>query len=170
MQTPRPPSFIDVNDARSAAIQADSGQYLTLRVGDEDYAIDIMQVQELRSYEEPTRMANSPSFIKGVVNLRGVIVPIVDLRMKLNVATAEYNEFTVVIILRLHGSLIGAVVDAVSDVVNIDAATIKEAPQFESAIDARFILGIAEVGGRMLIVMNMETLLSNAEMGIVAAS
>jgi purine-binding chemotaxis protein CheW len=149
---------------------ADSGQYLTLRLGDEDYAIDIMRVQEIRSYEEPTRMANSPAFIKGVVNLRGVIVPIVDLRMKLNVSKVDYNEFTVVIILNIRGSVIGAVVDAVSDVVTLDARTIKPAPQFESAIDSRFILGLAHIGDRMLIVMNMEALLSNAELGIAAAA
>jgi purine-binding chemotaxis protein CheW len=149
---------------------ADAGQYLTLRLGDEDYAIDIMRVQEIRSYEEPTRMANSPAFIKGVVNLRGVIVPIVDLRMKLNVSKVDYNEFTVVIILNIRGSVIGAVVDAVSDVVTLDARTIKPAPQFESAIDSRFILGLAHIGDRMLIVMNMEALLSNAELGIAAAA
>jgi purine-binding chemotaxis protein CheW len=104
-----------------------------------------------------------------VVNLRGVIVPIVDLRMKLNIDKVDYNEFTVVIILRVHGTVVGAVVDAVSDVVNLDATMIKDAPQFESVIDARFILGLANVGERMLIVMNMEALLSNAEMGIVPA-
>ena len=153
-----------------AAAVAESGQYLTLRLGDEDYAIDIMRVQEIRSYEEPTRMANSPAFIKGVINLRGVIVPIVDLRMKLNVSKVDYNEFTVVIILNIRGSVIGAVVDAVSDVVTLDARTIKPAPQFESAIDSRFILGLANIGDRMLIVMNMEALLSNAELGIAAAA
>ena len=149
-------------------VAADSGQYLTLRLGEEDYAIDIMRVQEIRSYEEPTRMANSPIFIKGVINLRGVIVPIVDLRMKLNISKVEYTEFTVVIILRIKGVVTGAVVDAVSDVVHLDAKMIKPAPQFESAIDSRFILGLADVGERMLIVMNMEALLSNAELGIAA--
>jgi purine-binding chemotaxis protein CheW len=158
------------SNKRSDAVSAISGQYLTLRLGNENYAIDIMRVQEIRSYEEPTKMANSPAFIKGVVNLRGVIVPIVDLRMKLNIDKVDYNEFTVVIILRVHGTVVGAVVDAVSDVVNLDATMIKDAPQFESTIDARFILGLANVGDRMLIVMNMEALLSNAEMGIVPAS
>ena len=150
-----------------AAVTADSGQYLTLRLGEEDYAIDIMRVQEIRSYEEPTRMANSPSFIKGVINLRGVIVPIVDLRMKLNIDKVDYTEFTVVIILNVKGSVTGAVVDAVSDVVTLDSKMIKPAPQFESAIDSRFVLGLAHVGERMLIVMNMESLLSNAELGMV---
>ena len=168
MQNAQPTPNFGQQTKHSDSVSAISGQYLTLRLGNEDYAIDIMRVQEIRSYEEPTKMANSPNFIKGVVNLRGVIVPIVDLRMKLNIAKVDYNEFTVVIILKLHGTVIGAVVDAVSDVVNLDATMIKEAPQFESAIDARFILGLATVGERMLIVMNMEALLSNAEMGMVA--
>ncbi|MDO8283631.1 MAG: chemotaxis protein CheW [Rhodoferax sp.] len=170
MQTsPVSPTF-ETKPKAVAAVAVDSGQYLTLRLGDEDYAIDIMRVQEIRSYEEPTRMANSPIFIKGVINLRGVIVPIVDLRMKLNISKVEYNEFTVVIILNVRGSIIGAVVDAVSDVVTLDAKNIKPAPQFESAIDSRFILGLAQVGERMLIVMNMEALLSTAELGMVGAT
>ncbi|MES2582048.1 MAG: chemotaxis protein CheW [Pseudomonadota bacterium] len=168
MQTLQNPPSLDQKAPAAAAVTADSGQYLTLRLGDEDYAIDIMRVQEIRSYEEPTRMANSPSFIKGVINLRGVIVPIVDLRMKLNISKVDYTEFTVVIILNVKGAVTGAVVDAVSDVVTLDAAMIKPAPQFESVIDSRFILGLAHVGERMLIVMNMETLLSNAELGMVA--
>jgi purine-binding chemotaxis protein CheW len=168
MRTEQSTSNVDQPTQRSNAVGAYSGQYLTLRLGDEDYAIDIMRVQEIRSYEEPTKMANSPSFIKGVINLRGVIVPIVDLRMKLNISKVDYNDFTVVIILKLKGTVIGAVVDAVSDVVNLDATMIKDAPQFESAIDGRFILGLANVAERMLIVMNMEALLSNAELGMVA--
>ena len=149
---------------------AASGQYLTLRLGNEEYAIDILRVQEIRSYEEPTRMVNAPSYIKGVVNLRGVIVPIVDLRMKLNLEKVEYNEFTVVIILNVRGTVIGAVVDSVSDVVTLSAQAIKPAPQFEAAIDARFITGLANVGERMLIVMNMDALMSNAEMGMFSSS
>lgn len=158
--------------AQSSAAQsvAASGQYLTLRLGSEEYAIDILRVQEIRSYEEPTRMVNAPSYIKGVVNLRGVIVPIVDLRMKLNLEKVEYNEFTVVIILNVRGTVIGAVVDSVSDVVTLSAQAIKPAPQFEAAIDARFITGLANVGERMLIVMNMDALMSNAEMGMLSSS
>ncbi|MEA3393148.1 MAG: chemotaxis protein CheW [Pseudomonadota bacterium] len=149
---------------------AASGQYLTLRLGSEEYAIDILRVQEIRSYEEPTRMVNAPAYIKGVVNLRGVIVPIVDLRMKLNLEKVEYNEFTVVIILNVHGTVIGAVVDSVSDVVTLSAQAIKPAPQFDAAIDARFITGLANVGERMLIVMNMDALMSNAEMGMFSST
>jgi purine-binding chemotaxis protein CheW len=149
---------------------ADGGQYLTLRLGSEEYAIDILRVQEIRSYEEPTRMVNAPSFIKGVINLRGVIVPIVDLRLKLNISKVEYDDFTVVIILMVRGTVIGAVVDAVSDVVTLSSQSIKAAPQFDTAIDARFITGLANVGDRMLIVMNMESLLSASEMGMLAAA
>ena len=144
----------------------DSCQFLTLRLGQEEYAIDILRVQEIRSYEEPTRMVNAPSFVKGVVNLRGVIVPIVDLRLKLNIGTAAYNEFTVVIILNVLGTVVGAVVDAVSDVVTLTHESIKPAPQFESGIDARFITGLVTLGDRMLIVMNMEVLMSAAELGM----
>jgi purine-binding chemotaxis protein CheW len=153
-----------------ATAMADAGQYLTLRLGSEEYAIDILRVQEIRSYEEPTRMVNAPLFVKGVINLRGVIVPIVDLRLKLNIDKADYDEFTVVIVLNVHGTVVGAVVDAVSDVITLTAQSINPAPQFETAIDSRFINGLATVGDRMLIVMNMETLLSNAEMGMVATA
>ena len=148
---------------------AESGQYLTLKLGAEEYAIDILRVQEIRSYEEPTRMVNSPSFVKGVVNLRGVIVPIVDLRLKLRLDTVEYNDFTVVIILNVKGTVIGAVVDAVSDVVTLSADVIKPSPQFDTALDTRFITGLASLGDRMLIVMNIEALMSNAEMGLLAS-
>jgi purine-binding chemotaxis protein CheW len=103
--------------ARHEAARADaqaSGEFLTFRLGAEEYGIDILKVQEIRSYEQPTRIANAPAFIKGVVNLRGVIVPIVDLRLKLGCDTAEYNSFTVVIVLNVKGRVVGAVVDSVS--------------------------------------------------------
>ncbi len=143
-----------------------SGQYLTFRLDAQEYAIDILCVQEIRSFEEPTRMVNSPSFIKGVINLRGVIVPIADLRLKLQVSVADYTEFTVVIIVNIHGTVLGAVVDAVSDVVTIDSDSIRPAPQFESVIDARFILGLVKIEERTLILMNLDALMANAEMGI----
>jgi len=163
MQTP--------SETRTATAAAgDSGQYLTLRLGKEEYAIDILRVQEIRSYEEPTRMVNAPSFIKGVVNLRGVIVPIIDLRMKLQLDKVEYDDFTVVIILNVRGTVIGAVVDSVSDVVTLGGDMIKPAPKFETTLDTRFITGLANVGERMLIVMNMEALMSNAEMGMLEAT
>lgn len=170
METIQSPSPVSRQTSAATQHVADAGQYLTLRLGEEEYAIDILRVQEIRSYEEPTKMVNSPSFIKGVINLRGVIVPIVDLRLKLNIAKVEYTEFTVVIILNVRGTVVGAVVDAVSDVVTLTAQHIKPAPQFESSIDARFIVGLANLGERMLIVMNMEALMSTAELGMLAQS
>jgi purine-binding chemotaxis protein CheW len=152
--------------AQTASTRVAAGEYLTLRLGAEEYAIDILRVQEIRSYEQPVHMVNSPSFIKGVINLRGVIVPIVDLRLKLSMPSAEYTDFTVVIILNIRGTVVGAVVDGVSDVVTLDAKVVLPAPQFESAIDARFILGLANLDERMLVVIDMDALLSTAEMGM----
>jgi purine-binding chemotaxis protein CheW len=148
-------------------VQAQSGQYLTLRLGSEEYAIDIQRVQELRFYEEPTRMVNSPAFIKGVVNLRGVIVPIADLRVKLQIENVQYTDFTVVIILNIQGTVVGAVVDSVADVLTIEADAIKPAPQFDSVMDARFIVGLVKEGERTLIVMDVDVLMSHAELGMV---
>lgn len=152
-----------------AIASATSGQYLTLRLGDEDYAIDILRVQEIRSYEEPTRMVNAPAYVKGVVNLRGVIVPIIDLRMKLQLDKVAYNEFTVVIILNVRGTVIGVVVDSVSDVVTLTADQISPAPQFDTTLDSRFITGLSNVGERMLIIMNMEALMGSADMGLLSS-
>ena len=146
-----------------------SGEYLTFRLGSEEYGIDILKVQEIRSYEPPTRIANAPSFIKGVVNLRGVIVPIVDLRLKLGCETAEYNSFTVAIVLNVKGRVVGAVVDSVSDVLALDAQTIKPAPEMNSAVDTSFITGIGSVADRMLILMDIEGLMASEEMGLINA-
>ena len=145
-------------------------EYLTFRLGQEEYGIDILRVQEIRSYEQPTRMAHAPDFIKGVIDLRGVIVPIIDLRLKLHCPQADYTDFTVVIILNVGDTVLGAVVDAVADVVALAASDIKPAPQFESQVDAAFVRGIASVGERMLIVMDIESLLSSSDMGLVKSA
>jgi purine-binding chemotaxis protein CheW len=149
---------------------AHSGEYLTFRLGTEEYGIDILKVQEIRSYEQPTRIANAPEFIKGVVNLRGVIVPIVDLRVKLNCPTAEFNNFTVVIVLNVRGRVVGAVVDSVSDVLELTKDQIRPAPEMTAAaVDTTYITGIATVAERMLILMDIEGLMSSADMGLISA-
>ena len=161
----------------SASASASGGEFLTFRLGAEEYGIDILRVQEIRSYEAPTRIANAPSFIKGVVNLRGVIVPIIDLRLKLNCESAEYNDFTVVIVLNVRGRVIGTVVDSVSDVLELTRDEIKPAPELSSSVDSNFITGIGSVKSadkgsdpeRMLILMDIEGLLSSAEMGLINA-
>lgn len=144
-------------------------EYLTFRLDQEEYGIDILKVQEIRGYEPPTRIANAPEFIKGVVNLRGTIVPIVDMRLKFNCANAEYNNFTVVIILNLRTRVVGIVVDSVSDVMELSPDNIKAAPDIESVIDNGCILGLGSVGERMLILLDIEKLMSGVDMGLVAA-
>ena len=155
--------------ARKAA--AMGGEFLTFRLGNEEYGIDILKVQEIRSYEQPTRIANAPAFIKGVVNLRGVIVPIVDLRLKLGCETADYSALTVVIVLNVKGRVVGAVVDSVSDVLELSKDAIKRAPEIASTVDAGFITGIGSVTTgdlpRMLILMDIEALMASQEMGLI---
>ena len=145
------------------------GEFLTFRLGAEEYGIDILRVQEIRSYEQPTRIANTPEFLRGVVNLRGVIVPIVDLRLKLS-CPAEFNAFTVVIVLNVKGRVIGAVVDSVSDVCELGGDAIKPAPAMNSMVDMSFITGIANVGERMLILMDIEALMSASDMGLIESA
>ena len=157
-------------DARHVAGQQGAhAEFLTFRLGAEEYGIDILRVQEIRSYEEPTRIANAPHFIKGVVNLRGVIVPVVDLRIKLGCEKVEYNGFTVVIVLNVRGRVVGAVVDSVSDVLELASELIKPAPEMNTSMDTSFITGIASVGERMLILMDIESLMGSAEMGLMYA-
>jgi purine-binding chemotaxis protein CheW len=154
------------HEAARALAQA-SGEFLTFRLGAEEYGIDILKVQEIRSYEPPTRIANAPSFIKGVVNLRGVIVPIVDLRLKLGCDSAEYNTFTVVIVLNVKGRVVGAVVDSVSDVLELASDSIRSAPEMASVADTTFITGIGSVNDRMLILMDIEALMASDDMGLL---
>ena len=153
--------------ASGAAATLHPQEFLTFRLATEEYGIDILKVQEIRSYEQPTRIANAPAFIKGVVNLRGVIVPIVDLRVKLACETVEYNGFTVVIVLNVRGRVVGAVVDSVSDVLELGAGTIKPAPELHTTVDTSFITGIGSVNDRMLILMDIEALMTSAEMGLI---
>jgi purine-binding chemotaxis protein CheW len=146
---------------------ARGGEYLSFRLGQEEYGIDILRVQEIRSYEQPTRIAGAPDFIKGVVNLRGVIVPIIDLRLKMGCDSAEFGHFTVVIVLNVKGRVVGAVVDAVSDVLELAGDAIRPAPEMSAAVDVSFITGIANVGQRMLILMDIESLMSSSDMGLI---
>jgi purine-binding chemotaxis protein CheW len=143
-------------------------EYLTFRLGREEYGIDILKVQEIRGYEPPTRIANAPSFIKGVVNLRGTIVPIVDMRLKFNCASAEYDSFTVVIILNLRQRIVGIVVDSVSDVMELAQENLRAAPEVESVIDSDSVIRLGSLGDRMLILLDIEKLMSAFDMGLVS--
>ena len=146
-------------------------EVLSFKLGAEEYGIDILKVQEIRGYEQPTRIANAPSFMKGVVNLRGVIVPIVDMRVRFAMADVKYDAFTVVIILNVVGRTVGIVVDSVSDVLQLRPEQIKPAPEFNGQVDSSNITGLGTVKTgdveRMLILMDIEQMMSSSEMGLM---
>lgn len=142
-------------------------EYLTYTLGAEEYAIDILKVQEIRGYEAPTTIANAPPFLKGVINLRGTIVPIIDLRIKFALGEPRYDQFTVVIILTLATRTVGVVVDSVSDVLTLAEAQIRPAPEFAGAMNTRYIRGLGTVDDRMLILVDIEHLMTSSDMGLV---
>ena len=150
-----------------------SGQeFLVFTLGDEEYGIDILKVQEIRGYDQVTRITNTPAFIKGVTNLRGVIVPIVDLRVKFSQSDVDYNENTVVIVLNLGQRVVGIVVDGVSDVLSLTTDQIRPAPEFAVTLSTEYLTGLGALGDRMLILVNIEKLLNSEEMALldIAAS
>ena len=149
-----------------AAARTSIREFLAFKLGAEEYGIDILRVQEIRSYEKPTRIANAPAFIKGVVNLRGVIVPIVDMRLKFNLETADYDSFTVVIVLNIGSRVVGMVVDAVSDVITLTAEQLRPVPEFNSAIESDHLLAIGAIDQRMLILVDIEKLMTSADIGL----
>ncbi|HYF40994.1 MAG TPA: chemotaxis protein CheW [Ramlibacter sp.] len=156
--------------AQSPHREADAprSEFLTFKLGTEHYGIEILKVQEIRGYESPTAIANAPDFIKGVINLRGVIVPILDLRMKFRLADPRYDEFTVVIILNVAARVVGIVVDSVSDVLSLAADAIRPAPEFASStFDTRYITGLATVDDALLILLDIEKLMTAADMALV---
>ncbi|MEH2920949.1 chemotaxis protein CheW [Samsonia erythrinae] len=142
-------------------------EFLIFTLGDEEYGVDILKVQEIRGYDQVTRIANTPSFIKGVTNLRGVIVPIVDLRIKFAKQEVDYDENTVVIVLNLGQRVVGIVVDGVSDVLSLTADQIRPAPEFAVTLSTEYLTGLGSLGERMLILVDIEKLLSSEEMALV---
>ena len=142
-------------------------EFLVFTLGQEEYGIDILKVQEIRGYDAVTRLAKSPDFIKGVINLRGHIVPIIDMRIKFGVGNIIYNDFTVVIILNVLGRTVGMVVDGVSDVIELSGDDIKPAPEFGSVMDTAYIQGLGAIGERMIIMVDIEKLMSSQEMALM---
>lgn len=147
-----------------------SNEFLTFALGDEEYGIEILKVQEIRGYDVVTSIANAPAFIKGVINLRGSIVPIVDLRIKFNIENIEYNSLTVVIILNIVNRVVGIVVDSVSDVVILSEEQLKPVPEMSSKFDTKYIQALGTLDERMLILMDIEKLITSTEMGLVSDS
>ena len=145
-------------------------EFLAFTLGEEEYGIDILKVQEIRGYEAVTRIANAPEFIKGVVNLRGTIVPIVDMRIRFNLGTPTYDQLTVVIILNIMGRVVGMVVDTVSDVITLKSEEIKPPPEMGAAFGTDYLVGIGTHDDRMLILIDIDKLMSSAEMGLIDAA
>ena len=142
-------------------------EVVTFKLGEEEYGIDIQKVQELRGYDAVTRIANAPDYIKGVVNLRGIIVPIIDMRIKFKLGDPTYDQFTVVIVLNIGGRVVGMVVDSVSDVITLTAEQIKPAPEMGSVLDADYLIGLGTLDERMLILVDIDKLMSSDEMGLI---
>lgn len=146
--------------------RTDVQEFLTFTLGDEHYALDIMSVKEIRGYESVTRIANAPPFIKGVINLRGDIVPIVDLRIKFQVGETRYDEFTIVIVIQIHERMVGIVVDGVSDVISLSKEERRPPPEFGVGFDSRFLVGLAKIEERMVILVNIEALVNSEELAL----
>jgi purine-binding chemotaxis protein CheW len=141
-------------------------EFLAFKLGKEEYGIDILKVQEIRGYEAVTRIASAPEFIKGVINLRGIVIPVVDMRIKFQLGEAVYDQFTVVIILNINGRVVGMVVDAVSDVTTLTQDQVKPAPEMGTAFSNEYIIGLGTIDERMLILVDIDRLMSSPEMGL----
>lgn len=157
-----------MNDTRTLAAST-GGEYLSFTLGNEHYGVDILKVQEIRGYDSVTRVPDAPDYIKGVINLRGTIVPVIDLRLKLRLDEARYDAFTVMIVLNVEERVVGIVVDSVSDVIPLTGEQIRPTPEFGAAVDTRVISGIGTHDDRMLILLDIETLLDIADIGQTAA-
>ena len=154
-------------EGSTRGVPATNNEFLTFTLGKEEYGIDILKVQEIRGYDAVTAIANTPQFIKGVINLRGIIVPIIDMRIKFRLGDVEYNQFTVVIILNIANRVVGMVVDGVSDVITLTPEQTKAAPEFGSTMDTQYIMGLGTVDERMIILVDIERLMTSRDMELV---
>ncbi len=157
----------EVRNSRGRPGDSVMNEFLAFTLGREEYGIDILKVQEIRGYESVTRIANAPEFIKGVVNLRGTIVPIVDMRIKFNLGTPVYDQFTVVIILNIAGRVVGMVVDSVSDVTTLSPEQIRPAPEMGTVFNTNYLIGLGTLDERMLILVDIDKLMSSSDMGLI---
>jgi len=159
----------------AAALRTDEvSQFLSFTLGAEDYGVNILRVQEIRGWQQVTRVPNAPPHVLGVLNLRGVIVPIIDMRMRFRMTKVEYNPTTVIIVLSVQGAagvhVFGIVVDSVSDVLDVQTRDVKAKPDFGAAVSTDFISGLATVGERMIMLLDIDKLLSADELAALAQS
>jgi purine-binding chemotaxis protein CheW len=148
---------------------APAAEFLSFALGSEEYGVDILKVKEIRGYDAVTRLPDAPDYIKGVINLRGTIVPVVDMRLKFRLEHAEYTALTVMIVLNVADRVVGMVVDSVSDVVQLSAEQVRAVPEIGATIDRQFLTGIGTLDERMLILLDIERLMVSTEMGLVTA-
>lgn len=151
------------------AATAPPKEFLTFRLGDQEFGVDILKVQEIRGYADVTRIPDTPDYIKGVINLRGSVVPVVDMRLKFRLP-AHYDDFTVMIVLNMASTVIGIVVDSVSDVTAIAEDKLKPPPEFGRSVDARFLTGIGMVGERMILLLDIDEMLRAEALSLVAVA
>ncbi|WP_342620171.1 chemotaxis protein CheW [Rhodoferax sp. GW822-FHT02A01] len=164
------PSLRGGRSAQSNEGPSVPSEWLSFKLGDEEYGIDILSVQEIRSFEKPTRMTNMPAFVLGVLNLRGVIVPVLDMRVKFNLERVEYGELTVCIVLSIGHRTVGMVVDGVSDVVTLTPEQMRPVPEFSSGVGSEHLLSIGTLSKRLLMLIDIDKLMSSQEMGLVSAN
>ena len=144
-------------------------QYLTFTLDQEEYGVEILKVQEIKGYSATTPIPNTPSHIKGVMNLRGTIIPVVDLRTKFSMEAAEYNQFTVIIVVTVGTKVVGLVVDAVSDVLNIPNADLQAPPDFGAQVDITFIKGMTKAGEKLVLVLDLDKVLGGEELATLGS-
>ena len=154
-------------EARAAQAQVQR-EVLVFVLGSEEYAVDILKVQEIRGYDKVTPIPRAPAFLKGIVNLRGTIVPVIDLRVKFGLADPRYDATTVMIVLRIGPRVIGVVVDGVSDTLGLAAGDVKPAPSMGALVDTSYLGGLAAKDGRMILLLDIERFLSGAELNLLA--
>lgn len=163
----------NAHDVDLMSIGGDGQQYLTFMLAGEEYGVDILRVQEIKGWDHVTKIPNTPEYIRGVINLRGTIVPIIDLRLRFSLEHLEYGATTVVIVVNVLSSennkerIMGIVVDAVSDVYNIDNADLKDAPDFGTAVDTNFLKGLTTVNEKMVILLDIDHMCNSAELKII---
>jgi len=153
---------VDILNQQLTKISAEN-QFLTFKVADEEYGVDVLKVQEIIRYREPTKMPNAPDIVKGVINFRGEVIPMVDLRKKFNLELIDYDDFTVVIILEVKSKIVGIIVDMVSDMLSFNDEDIQTNLEFGSHVDMRFIKGMARLEDRLIILLYLDKLLSFEE-------
>ena len=155
---------------QQVGLTADGSQFLTFSLGEELYGVDILRVQEIKGYTAVTKIPNTPPHIKGVLNLRGTIVPIVELRTKFGLPTIEYTMFTVIVVVVVRDKVMGLIVDAVSDVLDIEKKDIQAAPEFGAKADVTFLNGIGKSGDKLIALLDIDRLLTEADMAEASAA